>query len=220
MVLDSEAMGSRDSLPPDAKHENAFYWKAYLNWKRDKLSLKEPGKSDLGETDWISFTELEVNSGKLLFLDPLHVNKPEEGLIVKLPRGVYSLLIREMQYTDRKRVSRLRVVLPDKDPEVGKLLGTTWTDIAMTGVCDCEAFAGLVDTVDIEELWDIRQPVFDIVDIDNFGTVTLEKNLEVKMPVVAAGFGDGEYPVHELLSRSARIGAEVEFIKPGTQYPF
>jgi len=181
-------------------------------------SAKTPRKGELGtETDWMNFTELDVNSGKLLFMDPIHVNKPEEGLLVELPKGVYSLLIKAMRYANQKRISRLRVVLPVKHPVLGKLLGYTRTDVAMTGICDCEAFTKLADTVDIEELWDIRQPVFDI---DSCGTVILKKDLEVRMPVVASGFGDGEYPVHELLSKSARIGTEVEYIKPETRYPY
>lgn len=42
------------------------------------------------------------------------------------------------------------------------------------------------------------------------------------MPFVESGFGDGEFPVRELLSKPnrERIGFEVTFIRPKTCYPF
>jgi hypothetical protein len=41
------------------------------------------------------------------------------------------------------------------------------------------------------------------------------------MPFVASGFGDGEYPVVELLdsSHGSRVGAEITFLRSSTPYP-
>jgi len=37
---------------------------------------------------------------------------------------------------------------------------------------------------------------------------------------VNSGFGDGTFPVYELVSAGGRWGVEVVFIEPGTPYPF
>jgi hypothetical protein len=40
------------------------------------------------------------------------------------------------------------------------------------------------------------------------------------MPFATSGFGDGLYPVYELVADGDRVGVEVEFIAAGAPYPF
>ncbi len=165
-------------------------------------------EAKLGEIDWKNFTRLRVVSGKLLIMDPIHVDKSEDGLLVELPEEEYDVMIAEDPWMG---ITRLRVVSPGSVPELGRKLGEVCTDIASVGVCDGEAFEELAKSVDVEELWDIRQPAFDV---DYCDVVVLKKDLEVPVAIVNVR-GDGTYPVFELLSASKRIGAEVEFHKPG-----
>lgn len=174
-------------------------------------SSKMPKDGDLGtETDWMRFTELKVDSGKMLFLDPFAATKPEEGLLVELSPGTYEVWIKAMRYGYMGVPSRLRVVFPDTAPVLGGEIGTTWTDVATTGVCDYEAFAKAAQDPDKYDD-EIRQKLFGI---DVYIVVPLDPESEATVAAVSSGFGDGEYRVYELLSESERVGAEVEFIPP------
>ena len=119
-----------------------------------------------------------------------------------------------MDYGDDKRISRLRLV-QDVPHELGELLGTTVADVGYTGACDHEAL--LKSVVGNEEAAEkLAQKVFDI---DDFGKVALPADPEAALHIVSSGFGDGEFPVRELISESGRVGVEVEFIEPGAPYP-
>lgn len=174
-------------------------------------SAKMPKDGDLGtETDWMRFTELRVDSGMVLFLDPLAADNPEHGLMVELSAGKHEVWVKAMMYGRMGVPSRLRVILPGTNPVLGGEIGTTWTDVATTGVCDYEAFAKASQNPDKYDN-EIRQKVFDI---DVYIVVPLDPESEATVAAVTSGFGDGEYRVFELLSESKRVGAEVEFIPP------
>ncbi len=189
--------------------------------------LKIDGRRDvrkgaLGkETGWIPFDELKLRSGKLFITDPIAGVGMEEGLGVELPPADYRLEAKVMDYGQDKRISRLRIVLPDGDAEIGEQIGSTWTDVGSTGVCDHEDLAKA-----LEDYHENRDALYDRVDEEvwrdgiGHGSVILDEKSSGAMHVVNSGFGDGEFPVYELLSASGRVGCEIEFISRGTPYPF
>ena len=46
------------------------------------------------------------------------------------------------------------------------------------------------------------------------------KRIKTEIPFAKGGFGDGMYKVYRLMSGKQAVGLEVEFITPGTKYPF
>lgn len=188
---------------------------------KEQLRIEKPGylcKVEEGavgtESSWIPFDELRLTSGKLILLDPISCLQSGDGLVIGLPSARYGLEARVMDYGDDKRISRLKLV-QDVPHELGELLGTTFADVGYTGACDHEA---LLDSVvgNEEAAEKLAQEVFEI---DEYGKAALSDDPEAVMHVVSSGFGDGEFPVRELISESRRIGVEVEFIEAGAPYP-
>lgn len=190
--------------------------------------LKIDGRRDvrsgaLGrETEWIPFDELKLESGKLFVADPMGGVGDQEQ-VVELPPGNYGLEAKVMDYRhddcQDKRISRLRIVSPDKHVEVGAEIGSTWTDVGSIGVCDHEVLMKVVED-EADALFDrIDEEVWKDFGIGH-GSVILDEKSGAAIHVVGSGFGDGEFPVHEILSASGRVGCETEFIRRGTPYPF
>lgn len=190
--------------------------KEALRLERAAYAMVKVEKGAVGtESSWIPFDELTLTSGKLILLDPIYGLRDGDGLVVELPSARYGLAARVMDYDgEDKRISRLRIV-QDVAHEKAELLGTTVADVAFTGACDHGALLGSV-VGNEEEAEKLAQKVFDI---DDFGKVALSADPEAALHVVSSGFGDGEFPVRELVSESGRVGVEVEFIAPGAPYP-
>jgi hypothetical protein len=56
--------------------------------------------------------------------------------------------------------------------------------------------------------------VEDLGAIREFGVIQLGSDKRAIMPLATSGFGDGRYPIHELLLDGKRVGVEVVFIGP------
>ncbi len=97
-----------------------------------------------------------------------------------------------------------------------KLVGTG-TDTANVGLCDFDVFARACGG-DHEASWEIISPAIEEAEI--LGIAVLDEEAGAVMPFVRSGFGDGTFPVFELVSNGSRVGFEITFIKPGTPYPF
>lgn len=171
------------------------------------------------ETDWLRLTQLPLPSGMLLVIDVSFVPRESDGLVVELLPGVYSVDAKVAEYGIDRRVGRLRVSRGVDEYIYGRLLGRTWTDCGRTTVCDIEvikdawgdddesAYARIADTVE---------------GASPFGVAILDAPRGAVLPFAESGFGDGEYPVRELVTTAGghRIGIEVMFIRPGRRYPF
>lgn len=170
----------------------------------------EPGE----ETEWLEFTEINVPSGKLIIFDPLVSEGIYDGLIIEVPAGIFQLWVKDMMTESGSIFSRLRIVLPGKEPSLGKVLGTTCTDVARTGVCDDEALAPYRGDY---PMWEEAQE--EIFDLWPYGIFTLDQTSGATLPVISSGSSDGTFPVRELISDSTRVGAEVEFAAPDKSPP-
>jgi hypothetical protein len=202
------------------------------------------------ETDWLSFGRFELMSGKLLVKDAsgpptADLLPPEwlkkyskfvvpgglEGLPpgsqllplggaqtqYDLPPGDYVVAARCMQWGKDRRVSRLRVVLKGSSFQIGKEIGGVNTDTAAIGVCDLDVFSAAWrdDPGDAANKME-----YHVTSEKIYGSFALDEEHRAVMAFVRTGFGDGGYPVYELVSGPRRVGAEVVFIKEKEPYPF
>lgn len=169
------------------------------------------------ETDWMEFTTLPVTSGKILVVDPGFAPEINDGVLVELPPGTYVLKAKAMQFGKERRPSRLRVALEGTKSSIGGVIGEAWADTARIGVCDPEVFEAEWKNDD----WAYEQ--LDRVFSQTFtGVAVLADGTDAILPYVESGFGDGDFPVHELIEEGTgrRVGVEVEIIAPGATYPW
>jgi hypothetical protein len=201
------------------------------------------------ETDWISFCQFELVSGKLLVKDasgpptadllpPEWLKKYSKYVVTgglenlppgsqllplggaqthyDLPPGDYVVAARCMQWGKDRRVSRLRVVLKGASVQIGKEIGGVNTDTAAIGVCDLDVFSAAWR----DHPGDAANKMeYHVTGEEIYGSFALDKHRAV-MAFAHTGFGDGGFPIYELVSGSKRVGIEIEFIKEKEPYPF
>src|SRR5262245_38056787 len=92
------------------------------------------------QSDWLDFCHFVLIGPKVLVVDANFVPSPDDGLVIELPPGRYHVQVRAIDYSGDKRVARLRAVLEGCAPSIGRQLGETWTDTALTGICDLQTF--------------------------------------------------------------------------------
>lgn len=165
------------------------------------------------ETEWLEFTELNVPSGRLYIFDPLVSEGIRDGLLIEVPAGLYQLKVKDLMTDKGSIFSRLRIVLPGKEPSLGKVLGTTCTDVAMTCVSDDEALTPYREDYGMWEK--MQDKIFEVLQYSVvYGIANLGTTPRDTFPVISSGSSDGEFPVRELIVDSTRVGAEVEFAVP------
>jgi hypothetical protein len=165
------------------------------------------------ETDWLALDTLEVPSGSLWVGDP-YVCSAEDGCVVKVPKGTYSVEAKAMDFAGRKRVSRLRVFRRGATQlTLGKRVGETLTDTGLMAVCDIVALGEAV--AGDNDAFNERVVNHNYKDC---GTVRFTMSGPVELPYVAPGFGDCDGPVYGLRSGRRRVGIEVEILAPGYAY--
>jgi hypothetical protein len=197
------------------------------------------------ETDWISFCQVEIVGGKLQVHDatgpptdgplPPGVRQSYGTLIINgeprtfyyrpdplvdVPPGHYGVAVRCMQWGEDRRVSRLRVLLKGRRGQRGEEVGAVSIDTAKCGVCDPEVFSAAWRAHPGGEVAATNELEYQITGGALYGAVALDEQHGAVMVFVRSGFGDGGYPVYELISRSKRVGVEVVFINESEPYPF
>ena len=168
------------------------------------------------EGDWVKFCELTLRGSKVHVADASYAADPKAGCMITMPPGTYCGAAKLMPFGGYSRVSRVRLVRPDVAAEFGSEIGKTYTDTARIGIYDFEVFAGAWGS-DNEASWEIISPALESDDLH--GVAVLDVSVGAVMPFVSSGFGDGEFPVHELHASGSRVGLEVIFIKPGEKSP-
>lgn len=168
------------------------------------------------ESDWVEFCQLTLRGSKVHVADASYAADPKAGCMITMSPGVYCGAVKLMSFGAYSRVSRVRVVRPDVAAEFGPEIGKTCTDTARIGIYDFEVFARAWGS-DNEASWEIISPAIESDDLH--GVAELDASVGAVMPFVSSGFGDGEFPVHELHADGSRAGLEVIFIKPGEESP-
>jgi hypothetical protein len=162
------------------------------------------------ESDWIEFASLPVISGKVRVSDPMFFRDLPPSPTFDVERGTYRVMAKLMSYSNDKRVSRLRAIL--KEPSIfGPRLDDVGVDFAQVGIFDPE----ILDEAGAKlGEFESEKMVADLDAIQTFGVVQLGSDERAIMPLAISGFGDGSYPIHELLHNERRVGLEVVFIGP------
>ena len=189
---------------------------------RDYFSKKaspkdEPPAPSGQQTDWLDFCQLVLKGNRVLCVDAQFAPSAEDGLLVELSPGKYLVQAKCVNYGGDKRVSRLRLLPKKIVATLGAQLGETWTDTAKTSVCDHKVFSEAWGDDD-DTSYEKTSPAFETD--KPFGKATLDKASDAVLPFVDSGFGDGTFPVFELLADGKRVGFEIEFIAEGKPYPF
>ncbi len=189
---------------------------------RDYFSKKASAKNEPPappgqQTDWLDFCEFVLKGNKVLCVDAQFAPSAEDGLLVDLSPGKYLLQAKCVDYGGDKRVARLRLLPKKIVASLGAQLGETWTDTAKTGVCDYDVFSKAWGTDD-DASYEKISPAFETE--KPFGKATLDKASSAILPFLDSGFGDGTFPVFELVADGKRVGLEIQFIAEGTPYPF
>ena len=160
--------------------------------------------ADFIESDRLDICPLALVSGRLGVIDPTTF----DGETVEVSPGTYQVQARVMDWADDRRVSRLRVT-SCQDVRLGGQVGSVGVDSAQVGVVDWDAAQRASEGLDAEG----EQEVISGLDAPTLGGVACWSRAEgVFMPWVSSGFGDGNFPIYELLTGDIRVGAEVVFI--------
>lgn len=186
------------------------------------LDAPPPGSAVRGatgqESGWLRLGELAVTGDLVLVCDRDFLPSKDDGLAVKLAPDTYVVEARVQVYPGDRRISRLRLVAAGCTPTPGESLGETWTDTAVTAICDLKTFQQvwerLGEDVSRSRLETARESLNDC------GVFSLEAGTGAVAPWVTSGFGDGIFPVTAQVEAGRRVGFEVEFIPPGEPYPF
>lgn len=170
------------------------------------------------ESEWILFARLRIESGKLGISSPMFFR--DLPLRIEVPVGYYQVFAKTITYQDDTRVSRLRAVLEtDHTPKLGRWVDYVAVDFGRVGVFDLvvlnEVGAALSEEKEVEIREWFEKPFRNLYSVGMF-----DENREVTMPAVEAGYGDGAYPVFELLDGSGVVGAEVVFIGPEADHEY
>jgi hypothetical protein len=171
------------------------------------------------ERPWESLGQIQLNSGKLLIEDAAFSPSLEDGLIVELAPGTYDVERKLVVYGNDARNAGLRVFPRGQTTSRGAQIGETWTDTGELGVSDFDRARSTLEALGDDAFYDQYSKILDQADPGTGSGIVRHENAPLLF-FVSSGFGDGTYPVYELVSQDTRSGVEIEFIEPGTPYPF
>jgi len=160
------------------------------------------------ESEWVVFASFPVVSGKMSVSDPMFFRDLPPPPTFAVGSGSYQVQAKVVTYPGDKRVSRLRAVL-EEPSSVGPRLGYVGVDFAQVTVFDPVVLNDAAENLTASES---ERLVDDLDAIREYGAVRIGADDSAIMPVVSSGFGDGRYPIHELLVDGKRVGLEVIFI--------
>jgi hypothetical protein len=161
------------------------------------------------ESDWIEFASLPIVSGKLRVSDPMFFGDLPPSPTFDVECGAYRVMAKTMTYPGDRRVSRLRATLTEPST-FGPRLDDVGVDFAQVGVFDPVIWQEAGEKMENA----LSEIVDDLCAIREFGVVQLGTDERAIMPLARSGFGDGGYPIHELLLDGKRVGVEIVFIGP------
>lgn len=161
-------------------------------------------------SDWMPLATWTYTGSTVWLGDACFWSSEEDGLLIPLSPGEYGVDVRVADYGSEFRIAGLRAVEVGSSPAIGAELGETWADTATQGFCDAASYTSATE----ESAEDVSEAATEL----DAGAIQLPSGHT--MFVVSCGFGDGEWPVYELLDGNRRVGFQVEFIEPGEEFPF
>jgi hypothetical protein len=181
---------------------------AFVTKELDEFFARATGSAG-AFTSWLPFLQMHVK-GSGLFLTDMRPGPTDDGLKVALEAGDYRVEVQGFVRGSDRRCARLRAYLESTEPELGQQLGTVSTDLATMGFYDPKCFQSLRKQGS-QEFFEWGESAFDSSK-SSHGVLVHDLTRSAILPYVSSGFGDGTYPVYELIQRNRRVGFEVEFI--------
>jgi hypothetical protein len=193
---------------------------------KELLARKGTKASKTGNfSPWTFFTDVEIRGGALQFTEArvigLRGNEEHECYEVPVENGTFTVQCRVARFGADARVAAMRAFPSSIDPDrlvrraVGKDLPVDLGGIAIVDIGKVHSSMS-EDEARLEEWYDYVLYGHD----DSSIAVHTWKPTKSKIPRVESGFGDGAYPLHELLFDGKAVGLEVTFIQDGAAYPF
>jgi len=165
----------------------------------------------------MDLSRFTLSGPEFLIVDAAFLPSKEDGLVVKAPSGSYVIQAKVIAYGCDRRISRLRAVLDGFQVQLGDKIGETWTDTATTAICDLRVFSEAWGDDDDASYAKIEEA---LDNAEAFGVAVLSEAAGAVAPFVSSGFGDGTFPVFQVVKEGKRVGFEVEFIAENTPYAF
>jgi hypothetical protein len=173
-------------------------------------------------SDWLPFHPLNLKGNALQFVEVrvlgLRGHKEHECVEIPASPGVYAIECRGVQFGSDTRIAGLRAYPAGLDPKRGKKLKEIPVDLGGIAVVDIVAVhASMQQDAGRYEAW-LEQLLYDS-DEESLASIAKWNPTKTEIPYVDGGFGDGSYPVFQLMASGKVIGLEVEFIKRSDKYP-
>ena len=173
------------------------------------------------ESEWLHFCDFKLRGEHLQMVETRILGTAHDSNSVSIPAepGRYVVECRVMSYGDDRRISRMRVRPQDTVVSLGTSAGAIGVDLGGIAIADVDILASFVEEHEDEyEEW-IEDALFGKSATKTVGVLRW-KRAKTEIPYVGGGFGDGMYKVFPLIAGKQAVGLEVEFIAPGTKYPF
>ena len=165
---------------------------------------------DGDESEWTIIARLPIMSGKIAVSDPMFYRDLPPPTTFEIANATYDVAIKLMNYPGDQRVSRLRVLL-GQTADFGPRLEDVGVDFAQVGVFDPRVLEKASESLSEKQCEELIEQfnTMHLYSVAQFGS---EPN--AMMPFANSGFGDGRYPIHDLLRDGNRVGIEIVFIGP------
>ena len=173
------------------------------------------------ESDWLHLCDMTLRRQHLQMVEKriLGGRHEQDSVTIPVQPGRYTVECRVMCYEGDRRISRMRVWPHATNVTLGDAAGDISVELGGVAITDIDILAPSVDEhMDEHEDW-IDDALFNESATAPVGVLHWE-HADTEIPFADGGFGDGAYTVSRLMSGEQAVGLEVEFIAPGTEYPF
>lgn len=176
----------------------------YLN----KSTNKFPQKIGKGiPSEWMPVGTVNITQGSLWAGDPYVCNE-EDGFIVNVPNGKYTIEAQGFDFEGYRVIGRARARLTlESDFTHCKKAGKTGTDSAIIAICDMKALDIAIAGDD-----DGFQEKIMNINYKQFGRIDFRMDDDIELVYVQSGFGDGVGQVYKLLEGDTCVGIELDFL--------
>ena len=178
--------------------------------KLDRAIKDIQSEVDKNECLWVEFLPFELK-GRSIYLTDLRPGPCEDGVKIKLEKGNYDVQVCLKVIGDIPVIAAMRVTLEGIEGTDIKQVDEISIDGGSLGFYDYERIRSCFG-YDMEALYSWGESKMLSGD-DEYGVLVYDLKRGYILPFVQSGYGDGVYPVYEVLDKGFRVGALVEFIK-------
>jgi hypothetical protein len=180
--------------------------------RRDKAVYPGNGVVGRERPTWYDVAQLNVTSGAIDIAD-LGAFPGDDSLCLRVPRGIYAVEARLIDFNGSLCVARVRVRPRKVIPTLGSKQGEIPVDFAAVAIGDIGSIRRKFDD---DERDDLNEQSREFMQVEFCKTCRLKLGGKtVSFIVCKAGLGDGSYPIFALKSGRRTVGFEVQFLRDG-----